>query len=147
MISTRLLTATDHAAWQAIWQQYLDFYQTELPNATTMHTWQRLTNPAQTDMVGIGVFVDGTLAGFAHLVFHANTWSKQACCYLEDLCVDEHQRGQGLGRALIQAAQDLAIAMQCCRLYWVTTRDNHTAQILYDKMATQTEFVQYKIGL
>ena len=146
-LTTRPLNHSDFPAWRPIWQQYLDFYQTELDEATTLHTWERLLQPELSQMLGLGVFVDGQLAGFTHLVFHANTWSAEPCCYLEDLCVDAQVRGQGLGRALILAAKEVAMAQQCCRLYWVTARDNHTAQVLYDKVAEQTEFIQYRIGL
>ena len=145
--TTRLLQSDDFAAWRPLWQQYLDFYQTDLDETVTQHTWQRLTDPTQTDMLGLGVFMEGRLSGFTHLVFHPNTWSAEPCCYLEDLCVDAQVRGQGLGRALIQAAQDLAQQKRCCRLYWVTARDNHTAQRLYNTLAEQTDFIQYKIGL
>ncbi len=145
--STRLLQSDDFDAWRPLWQQYLDFYQTDLDEAITLHTWHRIIHPEQADMIGLGVFVDGKLSGFTHLVFHPNTWSAEPCCYLEDLCVDAQVRGQGLGRALINAAQDLAQQKQCCRLYWVTTRDNHTAQQLYNTLAEQTDFIQYKIGL
>ena len=102
--TTRLLQSDDFTAWRPLWQQYLDFYQTDLDETVTRHTWQRLTDPTQTDMLGLGVFVEGRLSGFTHLVFHPNTWSAEPCCYLEDLCVDASMRGQGLGRALIQAA-------------------------------------------
>lgn len=146
-ITTRALSAQDYPAWRIVWQQYLDFYQTELDEATTLGTWERLLQPEHSQMLGLGVFVDEKLAGFTHLVFHPNTWSTEPCCYLEDLCVDAQVRGLGLGRALIAAAKEAAIAQQCCRLYWVTARDNHTAQVLYDKVAEQTEFIQYRIGL
>ena len=145
--TTRLLQSNDFDAWRPLWQQYLDFYQTVLDEAITLHTWHRIIHPEHADMMGLGVFVDGKLSGFTHLVFHPNTWSAEPCCYLEDLCVAAQVRGQGLGRALINAAQDLAQQKQCCRLYWVTTRDNHTAQQLYNTLAEQTDFIQYKIGL
>ena len=59
--TTRLLQSADFAAWRPLWQQYLDFYQTDLDETVTQHTWQRLTDPTQTDMLGLGVFVEGRL--------------------------------------------------------------------------------------
>lgn len=147
MMQTRLLQAHDFERWNILWQQYLDFYQVRLPETTTEATWQRLIDEQETNMHAIGVFVDDVLQGFAHVVIHPNTWSDQPCAYLEDLCVDQNHRQQGQGRILIEAAQQFAIQRQCCRLYWVTQRDNHQAQKLYDKVATQTDFIQYRIDL
>lgn len=147
MPHTRLLLPSDLTAWQVLWQQYLDFYQTNLDATTTAHTWERLMNPATSDMVGIGVVQEEQLLGFAHLVFHPNTWSSKPCCYLEDLCVDSAWRGQGLGRRLIETVIEVAQERQCCRVYWVTHRDNTVAQQLYNQVAEQTPFVQYKCVL
>ena len=41
-IEIRQVTATDHAAWLPLWQAYLTFYNTELPDAVSHSTWQRL---------------------------------------------------------------------------------------------------------
>ncbi|AUZ06008.1 MULTISPECIES: GNAT family N-acetyltransferase [Vitreoscilla] len=147
MVTIRVLQANDFAMWNNLWQQYLVFYETSLPEEVTLHTWQRLTENSNTAMLGLGVFVDGVLQGFTHLVLHPNTWSTQPCCYLEDLFVSPDHRSQGLGKTLIKAAQQIAIEQNCCRLYWVTAKDNHHAQIVYDQLATQTNFIQYKINL
>ncbi|WP_168406586.1 GNAT family N-acetyltransferase [Acinetobacter indicus] len=36
---------------------------------------------------------------------------------------------------------------QCDRVYWLTQEANQTAQILYDKVAHKTGFIQYKQSL
>jgi len=41
-IDIRQVTAGDHAVWLPLWQAYLRFYKTELPQAVTQSTWQRL---------------------------------------------------------------------------------------------------------
>lgn len=147
MMTIRALQANDFSMWEPLWQQYLTFYETSLPEEITLNTWRNLTETQNTPMLGLGVFVDDVLQGFTHLVLHPNTWTDQLCCYLEDLFVHPSNRAQGLGRTLIEAAQQWAIEQNCCRLYWMTAKDNHTAQILYDKLATQTNFIQYKINL
>ena len=38
-IDIRQVTADDHAAWLPLWQAYLRFYNTELPEAVTQSTW------------------------------------------------------------------------------------------------------------
>ena len=46
-IEIRPVTADDHAAWLPLWQAYLRFYNTELPEAVTQSTWQRMLDPGE----------------------------------------------------------------------------------------------------
>ena len=46
-IEIRQVSADDHAAWLALWQAYLRFYNTELPEAVTTSTWQRFLDPSE----------------------------------------------------------------------------------------------------
>jgi ribosomal protein S18 acetylase RimI-like enzyme len=55
-------------------------------------------------------------------------------------------RGKGVGRALIKAVEDIAIAKGSKQLYWTTAPDNELARALYDKIAI-TNRVEYKIYL
>lgn len=141
------LTPSDKTAWLPLWQAYLNFYQSELPQATTDTTWQRLTDN-NSPIFGFGAWleIDGTekMVGFVHTVLHPNTWNTTDCCYLEDLYVSETARGQGVGRALIEQVYDFAQNKNCNRVYWVTQENNHTARRLYDTLATKTDFIQYR---
>ena len=47
LIDIRQVTAADHAAWLPLWQAYLKFYNTELPDAVSQSTWQRLIDPSE----------------------------------------------------------------------------------------------------
>ena len=40
-IEIRRVSADDHAAWLPLWQAYLSFYNTELPDAVSHSSWQR----------------------------------------------------------------------------------------------------------
>lgn len=141
------LTPSDKTAWLPLWQAYLNFYQSELPQATTDTTWQRLTDN-NSPIFGFGAWLelDGMkkMVGFVHCVIHPNTWNTTDCCYLEDLYVSETARGQGVGRALIEQVYDFAQNKNCNRVYWVTQENNHTARRLYDTLATKTDFIQYR---
>ncbi|MCW9710348.1 GNAT family N-acetyltransferase [Avibacterium sp. 21-586] len=138
----RLLQAEDFTQWQPLWQGYLTFYQTSLDDVVTQHTWHNISSAAQ--IQGLGAFDGEKLVGFAHIVIHPNTWNTTPCCYLEDLFVAESYRGRGIGKQLIEYIYQLAEKQQFNRVYWMTDRDNHTAQKLYDKLAKQTSMVQYR---
>ena len=47
LIDIRQVTAADQAAWLPLWQAYLAFYNTELPDAVSQSTWQRLIDPSE----------------------------------------------------------------------------------------------------
>ncbi len=141
--AVRPLVEADRAAWESLWQGYLDFYRTSLPGDVTARTWVRLMDPL-VDMHAIGAEAEGRLVGICHYVFHSATWTVGPYCYLEDLYVDPAARGAGAGRALIEAVYTAADAREAGRVYWLTQSDNETARQLYDRLATVTPFVQYR---
>lgn len=138
----RPIHAGDEAQWRPLWAQYLAFYRTPLGDEVTAATFRRLI--AGGPAFALAAERDGALAGFAHCLFHASTWSVADYCYLEDLFVDPAARGTGAGRALIEAVYAEANRRGAPRVYWMTHEDNRTARRLYDKLATKSDFVQYR---
>jgi ribosomal protein S18 acetylase RimI-like enzyme len=82
--------------------------------------------------------------GIAHYLFHRSTWAPHRYCYLEDLFVADAARGKGLGRALIEAVYARAEAANASRVYWLTQSSNTQARALYDKVADNLGFIQYR---
>lgn len=140
----RAVKPADEAVWRKLFQGYIDFYQTTVPQEVIDLTWRRVL-AGDSHMVGF-VAVDGEdrPAGLVNLVFHLSTWSPSTYCYLEDLYVDPAQRGSGIGRALIEATYQEADRRGATRTYWATQEHNKTARRLYDNIGELTEFVQYK---
>jgi GNAT superfamily N-acetyltransferase len=144
-MAVRALDARDKVRWSELFGAYIAFYEALVPDAVVETTWQRLMRGNPGDPEGLVVLdTAGGIVGIAHLLFHASTWSATAYCYLEDLFVDPAVRGQGAGRALIEAAYALADARGATRTYWMTREDNTTARALYDRLATRSPFVQYR---
>ena len=50
----------------------------------------------------------------------------------------------GLGRALIEAVYEKARVANASRVYWLTQSNNTQARILYDKVADNLGFIQYR---
>ncbi|MFW2176364.1 MULTISPECIES: GNAT family N-acetyltransferase [unclassified Moraxella] len=140
------LKAQDKQAWLVLWQGYLDFYQTTLPQTTIDSTWQRIIDE-HSPIFGFGAWHHNALVGFVHVVLHPNTWNTTDCCYLEDLYVSDSVRGKGVGRQLIEFVYDFAKQKDCNRVYWVTNKTNITAQRLYDKVAKKMDFIQYRYNI
>lgn len=142
MIKVRPLTAADEPAWRPLWAAYLRFYETELDTATTAAAWSRLLKGDPE--FGLVAELDGELVGIAHCLLHPTTWSTKNYCYLSDLFVAPAARAHGAGRALIEAVYAVADARGCGRVYWTTHKDNAAARSLYDRLASVSEFVQYR---
>jgi GNAT superfamily N-acetyltransferase len=89
---------------------------------------------------------DGLL-GATHYLYHRNTWMIAPVCYLQDLFTLPEARGQGVGRALIEAVYDKAREAGSPRVYWMTHETNAQGRILYDKIAERSGFIQYRKAL
>ena len=142
-VEIRLLEQSDREAWEAQFRAYIRFYESELPKDQYDITWSRLLNPAE-PMHALGAFDDGTLVGIVHAIFHRSTWLPDTTCYLQDLYVDDSKRGRGTGEALIEKVALLARDKNAGRLYWLTHESNVTARRLYDRVAANAGFIQYR---
>ena len=143
-IKIRPITAADKEIWLKLFKDYIIFYKSQLSDEQYELTWQRLNSGFNIN--GLLAELDCKVVGFTHYIFRPSTWAVEDFCYLEDLFVDPTVRGGGVGRALIKAVEEIAIAKGSKRLYWTTAPDNETARKLYDKVAI-TDRVQYKIFL
>ncbi|PXA90611.1 GNAT family N-acetyltransferase [Caulobacter sp. D4A] len=140
----RPLEPSDRAAWEPLWEAYLRFYETVLPKEMYDLTWSRFHDPAE-PMHALGAFDEtGKMVGIVHAIFHRSCWLPDWTCYLQDLYVHMNQRGKRTGEALIEAVADLARANGAGRLYWLTHESNATARRLYDRIAQNAGFIQYR---
>jgi GNAT superfamily N-acetyltransferase len=140
----RNLRAEDRTAWNELWDGYLRFYRAELAPEVTEQTFARVTERRDGCFGLAAEAPDGALAGLAHCVLHATTWSRGGTCYLEDLFVGRAHRGTGAARALIEAADEQARAAGAELLYWHTQAFNGPGRSLYDTVAQLTSFVHYE---
>ncbi|MDE1953003.1 MAG: GNAT family N-acetyltransferase [Betaproteobacteria bacterium] len=143
----RPVVSDDYAQWKPLWDGYNAFYgrtgPTALPPDMTATTWARFLDPAE-PMHAVVAERDGQLLGLVHFLFHRSTTLIAPTCYLQDLYTQEETRGQGVGRALIQAVYERAAAAGSQRAYWLTHETNHVAMRLYDQVAEKSGFVVYR---
>ncbi|WEK09887.1 MAG: GNAT family N-acetyltransferase [Candidatus Pseudomonas colombiensis] len=145
-IQIRPVTPADHTAWLPLWQAYLRFYNTELPEAVTQSTWQRVLDASEPTHAALAW--DGEQAvGLVHFIYHRSNWSIENSCYLQDLLVAPEQRGTGVGRQLIEFVYAQAKADGCCKVHWLTHETNATAIQLYERIAERPGFIQFRKGL
>lgn len=138
----RAIRESDRDAWDPLWAGYLEFYQETLTDAQTELTWSRFF--AEFNLHGFVVVVEGQVAGFAHCSFTNSTWLEKPDLYLEDLFVSPEYRRQGLGEFLIENCAKFAEESGARRLYWQTQRSNESAQKLYYKVASLSEYIIFE---
>lgn len=137
----------DLAGWQPLWDGYNAFYGRSGPTALapeiTAMTWARFFD-AYEPVHALVAEQAGTLVGLVHYLYHRSTTAIAPTCYLQDLFTAEAVRGQGVGRALIEAVYDTARRAGASRVYWQTHETNTTAQRLYDAVAERSGFIVYR---
>ncbi|QDD90548.1 GNAT family N-acetyltransferase [Pseudomonas oryzihabitans] len=139
----RPLTPADHAAWHDLWQAYLAFYETVLPETTYASTWRRLLDPRE-PIHGALAWEDDRALGLVHFIYHRSCWTEGLSCYLEDLYVAADSRGRGIGRQLIAEVYRQADEVRSDRVHWLTHETNRSARRLYDGLAERSGYLQYQ---
>lgn len=99
--------------------------------------------------------VDQRPAGIAVCFFGFSTFQARPLLNIHDLAVVPEQRGRGIGRALLAAAEDRAIKQGCCKLTLEVQDDNGRARALYESFgfsdfvvgkSTPTRFLTKSLG-
>jgi ribosomal protein S18 acetylase RimI-like enzyme len=138
--------SADERSWRQLWADYNSFYETDIPEAVTAFTWERILDPRSMIFARLAT-QDGVVAGFNVCVLHESTWTQSPVCYLEDFFVDSSYRRQGLGSMLIEDLLKLARLRRWSRVYWHTRANNTAARFLYDKFVKSDDFVRYRMLL
>jgi GNAT superfamily N-acetyltransferase len=145
-IIIRPVAAADFDQWLPLWEGYNVFYKrvgpAAVPAEVTRMTWMRFFD-AYEPVYALVAERSGQLLGLTHYLFHRHTAMLQPVCYLQDLFTSGQARGQGIGRALIDAVYDRAREAGSTRIYWQTQETNTVAQALYDKVAKRSGFIVY----
>lgn len=144
----RPLDGGDYGNWRSLWDRYLRFYESDVDEETTMHTWQQLINNGTHEgFVCASSENPSMIAGFTHYFFFPSSWNRGGYCYLEDLFVGDEFRGQGVGRLLIAAVAKATKSKGVAKVYWHTQHENEAARRLYDSVGRLVDSVQYVIEI
>jgi GNAT superfamily N-acetyltransferase len=142
-LTIRPIETGDKPEWKPLWQAYLAFYETALPDTVYDTTFERLVSPDHPAQNGLLALQDGQVTGLVHFIYHPHNWRIEPVCYLQDLYVAPDARNGGAGRALIEAVYARADRDGCPSVYWLTQDFNTTARQLYDRIGTLTPFIKY----
>jgi len=140
----------DFKTWLPLWDGYNAFYgrigPTALPLKVTRKAWSRFFDK-EIPVFALLAERDDAVVGLVHYLYHRSTTRPEGTCYLQDLFTAEDQRGQGVGRALIEGVYSAASRARIQRVYWHTHESNAAGRRLYDQVATNAGFIVYAIDL
>jgi GNAT superfamily N-acetyltransferase len=125
---------------------YQRFYEAEtIDEERNRSFFRRFLAPSEDGLL-LGARIEGRLAGYTCLYWHFSSLEARESVLMNDLYVIEEVRGQGVGRALIEATAEIARERGVPFIEWSTAPDNHTAQRLYDTTgAERSEWFTYEL--
>ncbi len=136
--------AADKARWAELFCGYMAFYQVPPDAAVVDRVWGWLFDPAH-EVDGLVAELDGRVVGLAHYQPMARSLGANEVGYLSDLFTDPALRGQGIGRALIDATLEVCRQRGWPLLRWLTQEDNYAGRRLYDTYAPRSDFIVYMV--
>lgn len=144
-VTIRRIESRDESRWRELWDGYCRFYERDLSEAVTRHTWARILDQASPVRAIVAEREGEGVIGMANYLVHENTWTLSPVCYLQDLFVDPRRRAAGVGKQLIDWLVAEMHAQGWSRLYWNTRENNYRARGLYDKYTPHSGFLRYVI--
>jgi GNAT superfamily N-acetyltransferase len=125
---------------------YQRFYEAaEIDEERNRAFFRRFLAPSEDGLL-LGARRKGKLIGYACLYWHFSSLEACESVLMNDLYVAEDTRGQGVGRALIEATAEVARERGAAYVEWSTAPDNTTAQRLYDATgAERSEWLSYEL--
>ncbi len=151
MTEIRPVTRDEFPLFEPLFVLYQEFYEVEeIDPERNRDFFSRFVGTR--DVAGtadgwlLGAFDGEDPVGFGCFYRHKSSLTATDIVLMNDLYVTEATRGQGTGRALIDAGVELARRWGASHLSWATAPDNHTAQRLYDSTgAHKSTWLEYEI--
>ena len=102
-----------------------------------------LNQPEPGSAIFIAEDENGKLSGFIHLQTETDYFCEEKYGYISDLAVDAAFEGQGIGRKLLETAQEWARAKGYRLLALYVFSGNRRTREVYEKFGFQEEVIKY----
>lgn len=127
-------------------QYIVDFYKKPKPNEDELRNLiQHLLAHPDSGLQFVAE-IEGEIIGFATLYYTFSTLQVKRAAILNDLFVSAEARGQKAGEQLFEKCLSHIRENNFAYMTWETSKDNHAAQSLYNKMGgKQSDWLVYEI--
>ena len=82
---------------------------------------------------------DGKVVGLLSYSTRPDLWHATICCFIEEITVEESERGKGIGSELIQSVMDKMKMSGCAEIALIVDKENIAAQRLYKRLGIDEE--------
>lgn len=144
-VNIRPIADGDFFNWIGLFEGYTTFYKQEFTDQKALIVWSWISDKDH-ETFGFVAERDGELVGLIHLREFARPLAASRGLFVDDLYVVDEVRGSGIGSALLDTAKQYAHENNLSVVRWITAPDNEVAQVLYDKVATKTEWLTYDMN-
>lgn len=146
MLTIKLAEKIDYDDWCRLYNMYLDFYATNLSREQLKQVWDWFFNAEKQIHCYLAVN-EKQIIGLAHFREFLRPIKANTGIFMDDLFVMPEYRGQGAAQKLIGAIKQYAIYNNIDIIRWITAKDNIKAINVYDKLASQTKWATYDLGI
>jgi ribosomal protein S18 acetylase RimI-like enzyme len=144
MPSVRLADPRDAETVSRLLVSFRDHLGYDWPSANAFLAGvERLLDERDTDILLGFADADSPPAGVVVLRFRFGIWRAGLDCLVEDVYIEEHARGAGLGRALLEAALERARERGARRMELDTNESNAAAIALYEGLGFTSQSTAY----
>ncbi|CAG1017020.1 diamine N-acetyltransferase [Anaerolineales bacterium] len=115
----------------------------EIDNANLASLKKAMEMPGPDSAIFIAEDEAGKRAGFLHLQIQTDYFNGSKVAYISDIAVDSSFEGQGVGRTLLDKAEDWAREQGCSLLTLYVFSNNSRARKVYEKLGFKEEVTKY----
>jgi ribosomal protein S18 acetylase RimI-like enzyme len=115
----------------------------EIDNANFASLKKAMTSPEPGSAIFIAEDETGKRAGFLHLQIQTDYFNGSKVAYLSDIAVDSSFEGRGVGRVLLDKAEEWAREQGCSLLTLYVFFNNLRARKIYEKLGFAEEVTKY----
>ena len=148
-IHIRLFTLSDTDFIESLIPRFSEFdlpsWRTpdEIDNANLASLKKAMETPEPGSAIFIAEDETGKLAGFLHLQIQTDYFNGTKVAYISDIAVDSAFEGQGVGRILLDKAEEWAREQGCSLLTLYVFSNNSRARKVYEKLGFKEEVTKY----
>ena len=134
-ISTRFVTDGDRERWEVMFNAFGSRFSGPHEPAVLERTWQEITSETGS-ITCLIASIGQNLVGFAHLSVRFSTFEAAHYLSVDDVYVDEDNRRNGVGTALMEGAFQLAVDNDLAYVSWWANKWNRAATDFHSAVGT-----------